>query len=111
MLRRVFWLSLVAVAYLWARDWETRPIEHPPGVLVPQKPIQRDQKAKQFKIEDYLVKENANFYTLRPNELDPFSCIDTEGGFELDNKVTLINSNKLILDNGGLQVRCVDDCM
>jgi hypothetical protein len=61
VIKRVFWISLVAVAYLGARDWETRPIEHSPGVLVPQMPIQRDSKASQFKIEDYLVTRRASF--------------------------------------------------
>jgi hypothetical protein len=61
MLKRVFWISLVVVAYLSARDWESRPVEHPPGVLVSQKPIQRNLKENQFKIEDYLVTRRASF--------------------------------------------------
>jgi hypothetical protein len=61
MLNRVFWFSLVVVAYLWARDWETQPIVHAPGVLVPNSPVQQEQPASHFKIDDYLLTRRASF--------------------------------------------------
>ena len=61
MTRRLFILSAVAFAFLLARQWETRAIEHPPGVLVPEVPLQSGVEASTFAIEDYLLTRKATF--------------------------------------------------
>jgi hypothetical protein len=61
--RNIFLLSAVAFAYLLARHWEERPIVHPPGVLVPQSPLQVDQEPTQFEMDGYLLTRRAKFET------------------------------------------------
>ncbi|NND44289.1 MAG: hypothetical protein HKN58_03125 [Xanthomonadales bacterium] len=36
----MFWISALLLAWLLARQWEQRPIDHPPGVLVAEPPAQ-----------------------------------------------------------------------
>ena len=42
MTRKVFIFSIAVLAYLLVRDWEQKPITHPPGVLAAAKPVQVD---------------------------------------------------------------------
>ena len=83
MTRKIFIFSGVALAYLLARHWEEWPIIHPPGVLVPQSPVQLNLDPSQFKIDDYLVTRKAkfelrarvlstrNYYLHRESDLSP----------------------------------------
>ena len=61
MLKKLFLLSGVALIYLTAREWEQRPLVYPPGVLVPQIPVQLDLEPSWFDMEDYLVTRRAKF--------------------------------------------------
>ena len=61
MTRRIFILSAVAFAFLLARQWETRAIEHPPGMIVPEAPFQGSVEASTFAIEDYQLTRKAAF--------------------------------------------------
>ena len=61
MLKRLFLLSGVALIYLTAMEWEERPLVYPPGVLVPQIPVQLDLEPSWFDMKDYLVTRRAKF--------------------------------------------------
>ena len=61
MTRKLFLLSGVALAYLLARQWEEQPISHPPGVLVPQSPVQVNLEPSSFIVDDYLLTRRARF--------------------------------------------------
>ena len=39
---------LLALVLLWHR-WDNRPIEHPPGVLVPEAPVQSSEDKERFR--------------------------------------------------------------
>jgi hypothetical protein len=52
-------LTGFALAYLLAREWETRPIVHPPGVLAPLPPIQVNMPPSTFQFDEYLVTRRA----------------------------------------------------
>ena len=61
MTKRLFILSVVAFAYLWATKWEDRPIVHPQGVLVRQAPVQKGIRPTTFTVDDYLLTRKARF--------------------------------------------------
>lgn len=61
MTKRLFILSVIALTYLVIRDWEAKPVEHPPGVLVKETPLQRDVPASHFMVEDYQLTRKASF--------------------------------------------------
>lgn len=61
MTGRIFILSVMALAYLVIRDWNSKPIEHPPGVLVAERPVQVDLQPSTFMLDDYQVTRKASF--------------------------------------------------
>lgn len=61
MTRRIFILSVVVLGYLIVRDWDTKPIVHPPGLLVIEKPIQMDIQPSLFMLDDYQLTRRASF--------------------------------------------------
>ncbi len=61
MTRRIFLLSVIALCYLGYRDWDSGAIEHPPGVLVREAPVQVDVQASTFMLDDYQVTRKASF--------------------------------------------------
>ncbi len=61
MTRRIFILSVVVLGYLIVRDWDTKPIVHPPGLLVIEKPIQVDMQPSLFMLDDYQLTRRASF--------------------------------------------------
>jgi hypothetical protein len=61
MTKWVFIVSVLALAFMLIRDWESAPIEHPPGILVTESPIQRNVEAGQFMVDDYLLTRKASF--------------------------------------------------
>jgi hypothetical protein len=83
MLRKLFGLSAVALAFLLARAWESRPIDHPPGILVPESPRQLAVPESTFELDDYLLTRKAsfnlrarvlskeNYYLWRESDLSP----------------------------------------
>ena len=64
MTRRIFILSLIALGYLVVRDWDSKPIEHPPGILVAERPEQVDLQASTFMLGDYQLTRKASFKIL-----------------------------------------------
>lgn len=60
-MRRWHYLVLAALVFLLWRDWQTRPITHPPGVLVPEAPRQSPAQPGSFRIEDFQLKRRAAF--------------------------------------------------
>lgn len=52
---------MVALSYLVIRDWESKPIDHAPGILVAEAPAQRDVKPGGFKVDDYYLTRKASF--------------------------------------------------
>ena len=54
-------ISVIALAYLAIRDWESKPIEHPPGILVAERPVQVDLQPSSFMLEDYQLTRKASF--------------------------------------------------
>ncbi len=61
MIRRLFGLSAVMLALLVAGKWESRPLEHPPGVLVPQAPRQVAVPESTFNVDEYQLTRMAAF--------------------------------------------------
>lgn len=61
MTKKLFILSVVVLAYLLFRDWQQKPISHPPGVLVAAAPRQVNVQASSFELHDYLLTKKARF--------------------------------------------------
>jgi len=61
MTRRIFILSVIALGYLVVRDWDSKPIEHPAGILVAERPEQVDLQASTFMLGDYQLTRKASF--------------------------------------------------
>jgi len=61
MAGRIFLLSVIALCYLGYRDWQGRAVEHPPGVLVREQPMQVDVQPSVFMLDDYRVTRRASF--------------------------------------------------
>jgi hypothetical protein len=59
--RKLLYVGLALLAYLAAREWEQRPVSHPPGVLAPAAPVQRNAGASVFGVEDYVLTRRARF--------------------------------------------------
>ena len=57
----IFILSLIVLGYLVIRDWDSGPIEHPPGVLVAERPVQADLQLSTFMLGDYQLTRKASF--------------------------------------------------
>ena len=61
MIRQIFILSVIALGYLIVRDWDSKPIEHPPGILVAERPEQVDLQPSSFMFDDYQLTRKASF--------------------------------------------------
>jgi len=61
MTGRIFIFSVIALAYLIVRDWDSKPLEHPPGILVAEKPQQVDLQPSVFMLDDYQITRKASF--------------------------------------------------
>ena len=61
MTGRILIFSVIALCYLVIRDWDSKPIEHPPGILVAEKPQQADLQPSVFKLDDYQLTRKASF--------------------------------------------------
>ena len=61
MTGRIFILSVIVLGYLVIRDWDSGPIEHPPGVLVAERPVQADLQPSTFMLGDYQLTRKASF--------------------------------------------------
>lgn len=61
MIRWVFIASLGLALWMAATRWEQRPLEHPPGVLVPEQPVQEAAGNSVFGMDDYILTRRASF--------------------------------------------------
>lgn len=61
MTGRIFILSLVALCYLGYREWGSGPVEHPPGVLAGEQPVQVEVGSSVFRLDDYILTRRARF--------------------------------------------------
>lgn len=61
MTGRILIFSVIVLAFLVIRDWEGKPVEHPPGVLVAEVPTQGDLQASSFFVDDYELTRKAKF--------------------------------------------------
>jgi len=61
MTGRIFIFCVIALGFLVIRDWDSGPVEHPPGILVPEKPLQIDLQPSLFMLEDYQLTRKASF--------------------------------------------------
>ena len=61
MTGRILIFSVIVLGYLVIRDWDSGPIEHPPGVLVAERPVQADLEPTTFTLGDYLLTRKASF--------------------------------------------------
>lgn len=59
MVKNLFIFSIAVLAFLVIRDWDQKPITHPPGILADGTPLQVDIPASSFKVDDYLVTKKA----------------------------------------------------
>lgn len=58
---KIFIISVIVLGYLVIRDWDSKPIEHPPGVLVAEMPTQVDLQPSSFNLDDYQLTRKAKF--------------------------------------------------
>jgi len=58
---RIFILSVIALCYLGYREWDSRPVGHPPGVLVSAPPVQVEVGSSVFRFDDYILTRRARF--------------------------------------------------
>jgi len=61
MARRIFILSVIALCVLYFMDRDRKPVEHPPGILVAEKPVQVDLQPSSFTLDDYQLTRRARF--------------------------------------------------
>jgi len=61
MVRNLFIFSIAILAFLVIRDWEQKPITHPPGILAEEIPRQVNVQAASFGVDDYQVTKKARF--------------------------------------------------
>ena len=61
MTRKLFAYSAVVLVFLLVSRWEQRPIEHPPGVLVAELPLQVDLPASDFRMDEFALTRMAGF--------------------------------------------------
>lgn len=61
MVRNLFYISAIALCFLVYREYESSPIEHPPGVLVAGQPQQQIVGNSVFGIDDYILTRRASF--------------------------------------------------
>jgi len=61
VVKKLFVLSVIVLLYLGVRDWQHKPVTHPPGILTSAAPIQRNVQASSFRLDDYLITKRAGF--------------------------------------------------
>lgn len=61
MARFLFFLSIVALGYLFIEHRDSQPRVHPPGILVREAPRQLDVQPSGFMLDDYSVTRRARF--------------------------------------------------
>jgi hypothetical protein len=60
--KKILVAALVLLAGMALRDWTMREIEHPPGILVPERPLQQaPRSAALIHIDSYRLKPRADF--------------------------------------------------
>ncbi len=59
--RRLFWVAAAVLALMLAWRWDHRAIDHPPGVLVPQSPVQQAAGGSVFAHDDFILTRRATF--------------------------------------------------
>jgi hypothetical protein len=57
--RKLLYVCLVLLAYLAARQWDQRPLTHPPGVLAPNPPVQVEVGNSVFGVDSYVLTRRA----------------------------------------------------
>ena len=61
-MRKLLVFLLVVAAVLAYRNWQQRPVVHPPGVLVGAAPVQRDlNRPERFQFEGFTMTRRAAF--------------------------------------------------
>ena len=61
MTRKLFFISIAVLAFLVVRDWDRKPITHPPGILAAEMPAQVNVEPSSFALGDYQVTKKARF--------------------------------------------------
>ena len=61
MVKNLFIFSIAVLAYLLVRDWEQKPVTHPPGILTAGTPLQVNVQAPSFEMDDYRITKKARF--------------------------------------------------
>ena len=61
MYKKLLIISVVVLLYLAYQDWQRRPIQHAPGVLIPNTPAQVNIPPVGFELNDYQLTKKARF--------------------------------------------------
>ncbi len=61
MTGKIFIFCVIALGFLIIRDWDRKPVEHLPGILVAEKPLQVDLQPSLFMLNDYQLTRKASF--------------------------------------------------
>ncbi len=100
MVKKLFVLSVIVLLYLGVKDWQTKAITHPPGILTSGAPVQRNIQASSFRLDDYEITKRArfeinarvlsteNYYLSREADLSP---IDLALGWGVMSDTALLN--------------------
>jgi hypothetical protein len=59
--RNILLLSIAALCYLGYQGWQDRAVQHAPGILVGEQPLQTAVEASTFSQDDYLLTRRARF--------------------------------------------------
>ena len=61
MTGKIFIFCVIALGFLIIRDWDGKPVDHPTGILVAEKPLQVDLQPTVFMLDDYQLTRKASF--------------------------------------------------
>ena len=61
MTRSIFIISIAVLFYLFMDNWNSKPVLHPPGVLVSERPVQVDVQPSVFMLGEYQLTRRARF--------------------------------------------------
>ncbi|MGI9291991.1 MAG: hypothetical protein ACR2QG_12055 [Gammaproteobacteria bacterium] len=61
-MRRLLIVLIIIAIFMFYRDWQQRPVTHPPGILVPLQPVQKNlANSVSFEFDEFAVTPRAEF--------------------------------------------------
>lgn len=61
-MRRLLLFLIIIATFMFYRDWQQRPVNHPPGILAPLQPVQKNlADSVSFEFDEFAVSPRAEF--------------------------------------------------